>query len=285
MRSKLATYSLSIALIAILICLPFAVQARGFDLLHRVIQSETANVSATPPAGIALPPAASFDQCRGFFPAASPSAVRLAGDGRGLELCFNNFAVLYSPKSKTPTVVVERLSAATLAPSGSQQRTDVFFADPRIPANARAELSDYKGSGLQRGHMAPAADQVDGQSMGQSFALSNMVPQDPHHNEKVWSQVEKDSRRYIRRAQGDVYIFTGPIFSGSPQTIGRNRVWVPSYLFKLVYDAVSGRAWAYVQANSASTQMGPPVPYEKFVEWTGMDLLRGLPVTGSIANR
>ena len=37
------------------------------------------------------------------------------------------------------------------------ERTDNFRADPKI-ATESAALADYKGSGYDRGHVAPAAD-------------------------------------------------------------------------------------------------------------------------------
>lgn len=43
------------------------------------------------------------------------------------------------------------------------------------------------------------------------------------------------------RAQGDIYVFTGPVYYGKVQIIGPRRVWVPTALFKLVYDPAEER--------------------------------------------
>ena len=117
--------------------------------------------------------------------------------------------------------------------------------------------------------------------MAQSFALSNMVPQDPTNNRKIWSKVESDVRKFAKRADGNVFVFTGPLFDTGHTTIGDNKVWVPTRLFKLVYDASSKRAWAYVLPN-AETRIERPMDYETFVKTTGLDLLENLPVSGSV---
>jgi len=199
-----------------------------------------------------------------------------------LTLCSDNFAVLYSQTSKTPLVVVERLSAAQMEDAKAEVRTNQFFPDPRIPKSGRAELSDYRAQlpAVDRGHQAPAADAPDQKAMAQSFALSNMVPQDPSNNRKSWSKIESDVRKFARRASGNVFVFTGPLFDEGHQTIGQNKVWKPTRLFKLVYDESSGRAWAYVLPN-ADTHMMKPIDYREFVKATGLKLLDGLPVTGT----
>jgi endonuclease G len=56
---------------------------------------------------------------------------------------------------------------------------------------------------------------------------------------------------------------------------------VPNRLFKLVYDASSKRAWAYVLPN-AETRIEKPVDYATFVKITGLNLLGNLPVSGSV---
>lgn len=200
-----------------------------------------------------------------------------------LALCSDNFAVLYSQTSKTPLVVVERLNAAQLKDAKGEERTNQFYADPRIPKGARAELSDYRGQhpAVDRGHQSPAADAPNANAMAQSFALSNMVPQDPTNNRKIWSKVEADVRKFAVRAGGDVFVFTGPLFDAGYSTIGDNKVWVPTRLFKLVYDTSSKRAWAYVLPN-AETRVQKPMDYDTFVKSTGLKLLGNLPVTGSV---
>ncbi|CAN7764246.1 DNA/RNA non-specific endonuclease [Variovorax sp. LjRoot84] len=223
---------------------------------------------------VALPGGRNFSACPNLFPQQAPlNVASVSAEWKPTALCSTNFAVLYSGLSKTPLVVVERLSRAQIDDAKDEQRTEQFFPDPRLPAGARAELSDYVGSGLDRGHMAPAGDQPDQQSMAQSFALSNMIPQDPTNNRKIWSKVEKDVRKFARRAQGAVYVFSGPMFNGPRRTIGANRVWVPSAMFKLVYDEASGRSWAYILPNTADARIEAPMDYQAFVKATGWNLL------------
>ncbi|WP_439864578.1 DNA/RNA non-specific endonuclease [Pseudomonas antarctica] len=226
----------------------------------------------------------SFDSCADLFPASTPiNTATVPSAMKPLALCSDTFAVLYSQTSKTPLVVVERLNAAQLKDAKGGERTNQFYADPRIPKGARAELSDYHAQhpAVDRGHQSPAADAPNAHAMAQSFALSNMVPQDPVNNRKIWSKVEADVRKFAVRAGGDVFVFTGPLFDAGYGTIGDNKVWVPTRLFKLVYDASSKRAWAYVLPN-AETRIERPMDYETFVKTTGLKLLGNLPVTGSV---
>ncbi|MNU04760.1 hypothetical protein D3C72_2493090 [compost metagenome] len=48
---------------------------------------------------------------------------------------------------------------------------------------------------------------------------------------------------------------------------------VPSHLFKVVYDAATGRSWVHWQANSPNTTAGAPISYDEFQRRTGMQLL------------
>src|SRR3546814_11041497 len=103
--------------------------------------------------------------------------------------------------------------------------------------------------------MAPAADMSTPDAMAQSFSLANMVPQDQSQNAGPWSRIEQDTRKYVMRAAGDVYVFTGPVYGERPQTIG-DGVAVPSYVYKVVYDATTRRSWVHWQANSGKARAG-----------------------------
>lgn len=71
--------------------------------------------------------------------------------------------------------VTYRLTAGEVA-SNVVKRSDMFMEDPII-AGGSSTLADYKGSGYDRGHLAPAADMHWSQkTMEESFYMSNMSP-------------------------------------------------------------------------------------------------------------
>ncbi len=213
----------------------------------------------------------SFVQCPQFFPNGQPPIV--PGGPALRELCFSSFAILHSGRTRTPVFVAQRLNRQMLLHARSIERGDKFYAEARLPNGERAELDDYRGSGYSRGHMAPAGDMHNAQAMAQSFSLANMVPQNQTQNGGAWSHIEQDTRKYVMRAAGDVYVFTGPVYDGRPETVGAGRVAVPSYLYKVVHDARTGRSWVHWQANKASAKAGPPISYEEFVRRTGLQVL------------
>ena len=218
-----------------------------------------------------------FSACPQFFANAKPPVVAQRPTNRAL--CYDAFAVLHSGESKTPVFVAEKLNRGSMA-DAHEKRTNKFFSDARLRSTERATLDDYKGSGFDRGHMAPAGDMPTAQAMAQSFSLANMVPQAPEHNRVVWAKsVEMATRNYVKRAQGDVFVITGPVYVPSiaqSPGIGAGQVRVPKYLFKLVYDQSKNRAWAYWQENSDATKASKPISYTELVKRTGIEFLPGV---------
>lgn len=218
-----------------------------------------------------------FSACRHFFANGRPPLITPRPTHRAL--CYDAFALLHSGESKTALFVAERLNRASVA-DADEKRSNRFFPDARLRASERAELGDYKGSGFDRGHLAPAGDMPTAQAMAQSFSLANMVPQAPEHNRGVWARtVEMATRKYVARATGDVYVITGPVFAPSiakSPSIGRDQVHVPKYLFKLVYDRDKNRAWAHWHENADATRGSRPISYAELVRRTGVEFLPGL---------
>jgi endonuclease G len=223
-----------------------------------------------------LAQAQGFNQCKALFPTAQPPRVATPAVATR-ELCYDAFATLYSGRSKTPLYTVEKLTRAQLLDASDEERTNRFFPDARLPSAERATLDDYKGSGFDRGHMAPAADMPTAQAMAQSFSLANVVPQARINNQRTWAAIEKSTRRYVMRATGPVYVFTGPVFAHQRpvRTIG-DGVWVPTHLYKLVFDATTRRAWAYWVENNNEARVAPPISYQELVQRTGIDFLPGI---------
>jgi len=220
--------------------------------------------------------ATGFEACPQFFAGGHAPVFNISSDWKLRAICYDAFAVLHSGKSRTPLFSAERLNRAHLEDARDEERTNKFFADARLPRSERAELEDFKGSGLDRGHLAPAADMPTASAMAQSFSLANMVPQAQENNRKTWADLEKATRKYVMRAKGDVFVISGPVFGAQPATIGPNRVWVPTSLFKLVYDSQANRAWAHWVDNTNGARAGAPISYEELTRRLGVELLPGI---------
>jgi endonuclease G, mitochondrial len=215
-----------------------------------------------------------FSQCRQIFSNGQPPVLHNQAMAPRA-LCYSSFAILYSGKSRTPIYVAQRLNKEQFEVKVT--RATRFFADARLPRAERAELDDYKNSGMDRGHMAPAGDMSTPESMAQSFSLANMVPQAPVNNRKGWASIEKATRKYVERASGDVFVITGPVFASNPSTIGPNKVWIPQHLFKLVYDPSTNRAWAHWLENTDEARVGRPISYDELLRRTHIDFIPGRP--------
>lgn len=223
--------------------------------------------------------AQSFDSCKEIFPNGRPVNFGLFDSRFNLTaLCSNQFAVLYSKTTKTPLLVVERMSRQSASEAGGEKRTDNFYADPRLKRSERAELDDYRHNWMKadRGHMFPAGDAVDQESMNQSFALSNMTPQSADLNRGAWAELERQIRKYAKRQSDTVYVYTGALFSGNIRTIGKGQVWIPSHYYKVVYEPAKKKAWAHLYENKDGVHLAPPISYETFKKETRLNLIPGL---------
>lgn len=78
------------------------------------------------------------------------------------------FALGYIEKHEQPAWVIYRMTR-TEATTKAAKRSNKFRPDPEIPTGS-ATLADYRRSGYDRGHLAPAADMAfSGQTMADSF--------------------------------------------------------------------------------------------------------------------
>lgn len=130
---------------------------------------------------------------------------------------------------------------------GGAERKDNFRADPLVSTGG-AELIDYKGSGYDRGHLAPAAVmKANTLSMSESFFMSNMSPQVPGFNRGVWKELEawvRGRAMYVTQFDTVLYIVTGPVLTDDLKTIGPNKVSVPEYYFKAIYNPIDHNSTA-----------------------------------------
>ena len=93
-------------------------------------------------------------------------------------------------------------------------RKDNFRADIRIPRRFRAGLKAYEGSGYDRGHLVASAnqDEIEIQN-SETFLLSNMSPQKPNFNRRIWRSLEMKIRELNNKKNIlETYVLTAPVF-------------------------------------------------------------------------
>ena len=122
------------------------------------------------------------------------------------------------------------------ATTKAAQRTNKFRSDPQIPTGS-ATPGDYRRSGYDRGHLAPAADMAfSAQTMADSFFMSNMSPQKPAFNRGIWKDLEALVRNFAI-TERRIVVVTGPILPKEKTvTIGANGVTVPTHYYKVIFD-------------------------------------------------
>ncbi|MCK6478686.1 MAG: DNA/RNA non-specific endonuclease [Planctomycetes bacterium] len=200
------------------------------------------------------------------------------------------YALAHDAAVKVPLWVCEGIPAEQLVGPGDRDRSR-FLPDPELAKGRRAELSDYEGSGYDRGHMAPAADHKRTQQlMDETHYLSNMAPQvGIGFNRHIWAQLE-DFVRGIAERRGLAYVVTGPIFDPAAPagTIGANQVRVPTHFYKIVAakdDAGRWAAQAFVLENRKheSAEAADWSVFIRSIDWveerTGLDFMPLLDVT------
>lgn len=115
------------------------------------------------------------------------------------------------------------------------KRKDDFREDPLVSTGS-ASLADYKASGYDRGHLAPAADMAfSEEAISESFYMSNMSPQEPSFNRGIWKKLEAQFREWAE-ADGSLYIVTGPILVPGLAKMGDNGVSIPNFYYKVALD-------------------------------------------------
>ncbi len=94
------------------------------------------------------------------------------------------------------------------------ERRDNFRADIRIPRRFRAGLKAYEGSGFDRGHLVASANQDELEIQNsETFLLSNMSPQKPDFNRRIWRNLEMAIRKLNEeKSILETYVLTAPVF-------------------------------------------------------------------------
>ena len=165
------------------------------------------------------------------------------------EVCHEGYAAAVDDNALIPRWVAYRLTGEHSI--GCNHRDDDFHAEEQLSGKPRQEPDDYKASGYDRGHQAPAQDFAwSSKEMSDSFSMANMAPQVSGLNRDGWEYLEETVRAWAF-ARGELIIYVGPVVAPNALVIGRDRISVPQAFWKVVIDPHQHKALAFLmpQAN------------------------------------
>lgn len=189
------------------------------------------------------------------------------------------FTLSYNYDLKIPNWVAYELTAKKV--EGTVPRYDKFKPDPMVPQNVTATTNDYKHSGWDRGHMAPAADMKwNEQAMRESFYLSNICPQNHNLNGGVWKDLEEQVRD-LATQKGRIFIVCGPIVDKKHETIGENKVAIPKAFYKVLLQEDNGEihtiGFVYENKSGRKPMSTYAMTVDEVEELTKIDFFPSLP--------
>ena len=195
---------------------------------------------------------------------------------------YKAITVYYNKYYHVPNCVAYELTNTQVsmadAPDAQKRDNYQFNRDPQ--ATGCPEWWEYKDTGYDRGHMAPAMDmRWDKTAMEQCFMMTNICPQDHELNDGEWRHMEEAIHTWARTARRLV-IFTGPVLEGNMKKMGKkNNIAVPNQFYKVVYAPEQDRAIAFLFRNemAPNSWTNYAVTIDQVERLTGIDFLASLP--------
>lgn len=136
-----------------------------------------------------------------------------------------------------------------------------FIEDDKVETRS-ADWRNYKNTDYDKGHLCPAADmEFDYDAYTSTFLTSNISPQEKDFNGGIWNSLEQNVRLWAKEYD-KVMVVTAGVLNSNLKTIGREKVAVPDYFYKIVFvrNANKPKMIAFMIPNRASD-----LPLEDYV--------------------
>ena len=165
-----------------------------------------------------------------------------------------NYTTHFSKSKKYPLEVEWWITKAKVGCPTPLARKDNFKPDPLLPAETDL-AKDYVGSGTDRGHNMPAAENQCQTPAVQDecFYFSNMTPQYHSLNAGDWKSVEVLERQ-LALANDSVHVWCGSV--GVAKTLGTQKIAVPTQCWKVIYIVKTKEYLAYIFNNTTDKPTG-----------------------------
>ncbi len=145
--------------------------------------------------------------------------------------------ISYNAKYRIPNWVSYHLTRENLMNSCAKRndkfRGDSVLASAGFSKDLIINETSFKGSGFDRGHMAPSGDFIWDQDLNsETFFMTNMSPQTAELNQKTWNKLEAHVRNWAC-GLGDLKVYTGPIIEPNMKRLN-SCVSIPNKFFKVL---------------------------------------------------
>lgn len=180
-----------------------------------------------------------------------------------------NYTSSFSISKKYPVVVEWWVTKSMVSCPTPLKRKDNFKADPLLLEHTDL-IKDYIGSGFDRGHMMPAADNLcqTQQIQDECFYFSNMSAQYHSLNAGDWKSLETLTRDEAK-VKDSIHVWAGNI--GEIKKVGR--VSVPKQCWKVIHVKKENKWIAYLFENNTLKPDGiknNEVKVEEITKLTGI---------------
>lgn len=169
-----------------------------------------------------------------------------------IRLVHQNYTSVFSKSKGYPVIVEWWVTKNKISCSQPLKRVDKFAPDPLLPKETDL-MESYKGSGFDRGHMSPAADNLcsNQKVSDECFYFSNMSPQYHSLNAGDWKSLETHTRE-LSMTNDSIKVWCGNL--GEMKKIGR--VSVPTKCWKVIYISKLKKYRYFIFENTTSKSDG-----------------------------
>lgn len=229
-------------------------------------QKEEANSSSQPTTETASNKTNNFN----YFPTSTTGVI----------IKHNGYQLSYSEKHEQAEWVAYPLDKSDIV--YTNRKRPFFIVDPKVKTKS-ADWRNYKKSGYDKGHLCPAGDRrASKNAHDETFYTSNISPQNHEFNAGIWNKLEQKTR-YWAKKYNHLYVVTGGILEPNLKTIGKEKVSVPNYFYKVLLDytqpEIKAIAFLLPHKESSKPLSDFVVSIDELEQKTGIDFFPELPDT------
>lgn len=156
-----------------------------------------------------------------------------------------------------------------------------YFIQDRKVTSKSAHYKNFKNAGYSKGHLCPAGDRKFSEAaFNETFLTSNISPQNLKFNAGIWNRLEQKTR-YWASKERKLYVVTGGILNENLPTIGTEKVAVPKFFYKILFDNTEPEikviAFLIPHEESKKPLYEFVVSIDQIEQLTGLDFFPALP--------